>query len=238
MRSHPVVTIAFTLCALCALPSVSLAGGAGVEFGFQAGLDLARTAYDPPAELFQPTTLDNDFRTVFGGGATISFTFTAPGSLSLESGLLLHMKGGKTRMTDQEYDWVQQKSYELKWNITWKFLYLSVPILARVSIPAGRLKPYLKAGAAIDILLSAEWNTESTSPYGKITAEEDIKDDTTPFDIGLIAGAGVELPLARVSPFVEVTYCHGLIDIIDPENTKYNVKGHNRVIGVMTGVRF
>jgi hypothetical protein len=238
MRFHFPAAIAFALCIICLLPTILLAEGVGVEFGLQAGLNLAKATYDPPADFFQPITLDNDFRTVFGGGGTVSLTFPDLDVFTLESGLLIQMKGGETRMTVQAYDWITQEAFESKWNIIWKYLYLSIPICVRLSIPAGSVKPYLKAGAEIDILLSAEWKQKSTHPDGTITVVEDVKDDTAAFDAGLIAGAGVEASIGRARPFVELIYCHGVIDTIDPEETEFNVKAYNRVVGIIAGVRF
>jgi hypothetical protein len=128
---------------------------------------------------------------------------------------------------------------DVTYDIDWRFLYLTIPLHARFSFASGVVVPYIVAGLDLDIILSAETNTviRSASESGELTT--DIKDDIEPVDLGLIGGAGLEIPSSeRVSVFLEVTYCYGLADVLEPPEAVVDVMVNNRVIAIMGGVRF
>jgi hypothetical protein len=238
MRVHRIATIALILGVICVLSPVPSAGGIGVKFGFQAGINVAQSMYDPP-DFFQEKELENKFRTVFAGGGVVTLSFDAIEYLSIESGLLVQMKGGTTHLFLESTTIIYPDPINMTYEMDWKLLYLTIPLHARFSIESGKITPYIKTGLDFDILLSATMDERKTINGSTDESEYDIKDDLTAFELGLVAGAGVEIPTGnRALLFFEATYCHGLTDILDPENAGYDGKVHNRVIGIMAGVRF
>ncbi len=238
MRAHRVVTIILILGMICVLSPMPTAGGIGVEFGLQAGVNIATSPYKWPGGIFIIRKLDNSYRTVYGGGGTVLFTFTDLDFLSIESGLLLNMKGGSTYLVAESQTSLQDPIV-MTFEVDTKLLYLTIPLHLRMSFKPGKINPYIKTGLDIDILLSAKSNEKIPAVGSDAEQETDIKDDMTAFDWGLVAGVGVEIPTgSRALFFIEATYCHGLTDILDPENAVFDVKVHNRVIGIMAGARF
>ncbi len=238
MRAQRTVGIALILVIICSLSPASSAGGAGVTIGFTAGVNIAKSPYKWPGGIFDVKELDNSYRTVFGGGGKVSFTFTDLDFLSIESGLLLNMKGGSTRLVAESPTSLQDP-IEMTFEVDTKILYLTIPLHVRMSFKPGKITPYIKTGLGLDVLLAAKKYEKQTYDGSTSEGETDIKDDLTAFDLGLVAGAGVEIPSGgRALVFVEATYCHGLIDILDPENAGFDVEVKNRVIGIMAGVRF
>lgn len=233
--STPVIALVL-LAALC---STLRAGVFDVHFGARAGVNLATAIYDPPIKFADDETIENDYRTVFGGGGVVSLTFTDLDLVSLESGLLLQMKGGKTinRFTTEELTIHDPEPVEVKMDIRWKLLSLTVPLRARVSVRRTGIVPYVKAGLDFDILLSARHRIITTYSCTRIEEESDIRNSAA-VDVGLVGGAGVALPAGRVRLFIEAEYCHGVRNVLEPDDPDFEFKLHNRVIGVMAGVLF
>jgi len=104
------------------------------------------------------------------------------------------------------------------------------------------MAPYVLAGGEVGYLLSAK--VKQSAP-GEADQEEDVKHDYENFDYGLVAGAGLEIPIAtggRV--LIEARYVRGLADIgKHEEDTGDDVgddelKAMNDAIYVMAGFRF
>lgn len=238
MRAHRIAEIALIFGIICCLLPVPSEGGIGVTFGFQAGVNVAQSMYDPP-DFFQEKELENKFRTSFAGGGVVALNFDAIEFLSLESGLLVQMKGGTTHLVLESTTIIYPYPVNATFEMDWKLLYLTIPVHVRMTFKPGKVTPYVKTGLDLDILLSATMDEKKIIDGSSDETEHDIKDDLTAFDLGLVAGAGVEIPYGnRALLFIEASYCHGLIDILDPENAGYDVKVNNRAIGIMCGLRF
>jgi hypothetical protein len=104
--------------------------------------------------------------------------------------------------------------------------YLEVPVLARASSAEfGGASFHVFPGPSFAIRLSGE--TESTVEGQEGRVEEDFER----FDVGVVAGAGVEL--GRL--VVDGRYTWGLLDIDEQVD---QVKIRNRSFAVMAGIRF
>jgi hypothetical protein len=198
---------------------------------------MAKSPFDPPSSAYVPKELEDKFRTAFGGGGTVSLTFSGADYLSIDSGLFIQMKGGSTHLVIESE--TSLDPLEVIYDMDWKLLYFSIPVHARFSIGSGKITPYIKTGIDIDFLLSAQVDETITVDGLTESGHSDIEDDLTSFDLGFVAGAGVEYAIGgNAILFIEGTYCHGLTDILDPENAGFDVVVKNRVIGIMGGVRF
>lgn len=108
--------------------------------------------------------------------------------------------------------------------VTAKLNYLEIPVLVKYSFPVPVVKPSLYVGPAMGILLSAKGTVEA----GGQSQEEDIKDQTTSTDWGLVVGASAHIAIITV----DVRYTLGLTTIDKAGTTK----GYNRVVGIMVGI--
>lgn len=86
---------------------------------------------------------------------------------------------------------------------------VSFPITFRFKPLAGS-SPYLLAGYELAVVAGHKM-TEATGPAGPDPAK--LTNDTREIDLGLIAGVGAELSLGKLTPFVELRYDHGLLDL-------------------------
>ena len=112
---------------------------------------------------------------------------------SVESGIAYEQRGGK---------WTNDIN-----NIEEKALsYCMLPVHAKLKYRAIPLiSPYALAGFNFGLLLSAK---------NEVTGQStDIKDGLNPIDFGLDFGAGIELGLPKIVPFVEFVYDLGLSNI-------------------------
>ena len=81
--------------------------------------------------------------------------------------------------------------------------YLTIPVNAKIKIPATTvICPYILAGLNGGILISAAADSSDQSI--------DVKDAYNSIDFGLDFGAGCELNLAKIVPYIEYVYYAGL----------------------------
>ena len=236
MSALRAVIIVFVIGSLCGLCPEDAAGGVKVTFGVQGGVNVAQAAYDPPPAVDE-SEVDDRYRIGIAGGGVVSLSFTGLEALSLESGLLFQMKGGESRIPILWDGWGADDGQSMTWEINWKLIYLTVPLRARIALRNSGFVPYIKAGLDVDILLSAKYSDiiiDSTELPGD---ERDIENSKA-LDVALIGGAGMEFPTGRVRLYIEAAYCHGLINVLEPDSPEIDVKLHNRVIGITAGVRF
>jgi hypothetical protein len=152
-------------------------------------------------------------RTVFGAGGIFGVVLNETISLEIEP---KYLQKGTTTM-----------AYESSPNIDWKFAYIEVPALAKVSF-GQQIKPYVKAGPTFGFLLSAEVETEGGgvvqgSPLTTYTA--DIKDAAKSLEMGGVISAGFNIPLENMTLFVDGRYAMGFGDILDEGDVEWKGGG-------------
>lgn len=106
--------------------------------------------------------------------------------------------------------------------------YLEVPLLARVTRRVSGTPVYVVAGPALAWRLRAK----SRAAFSGATEEIDLADDVESFDLGIVAGGGVD-----VGRFViDARYTFGVRDI-DADRTDA-VSMRNRVLSLTAGFKF
>jgi len=219
-------------------PLPLFAQGGSLHLGAQMGVTLAEASYE--SEFLSGG--DNRVRPGIVGGAIVDIYLPGQQIFSVETGLLFEMKGGKREFgvigTDAEGHSLGIVGYD---RFTWKLNYLTVPLCAKVSLRTGALKPYLKAGPELGILLSSkiEERFEGSRPGvpSLPATEADVKDRSASTDFGLLFGAGVEFKIGRQAVFAELSYSHGLTNVFKSEET-FIKKLENRVVSLSGGVKF
>jgi hypothetical protein len=111
---------------------------------------------------------------------------------------------------------------------TGTYSYLDIPVLIKYNLPLPVLKLGIFAGPSLGILLSANNETQ----HGGQTINTDIKSYMPGTDLGVVFGAGAELPVIGLT--VDARYNLGLTSLDNVGNA--NV--FNRVFSIMVGVIF
>lgn len=119
--------------------------------------------------------------------------------------------------------------------------YLRVPIKAIYFFgkPGNRLRPKLSAGPSLGFLMGGKTNYSVRNQAGTVTPVSSArsKDVWDGFDIGIQGGAGFHYRLVSSTWLVtDVTYYHGLRDIVD--NNTGNTQHKNRNLALNLGVNF
>ncbi|MBC7363023.1 MAG: outer membrane beta-barrel protein [Candidatus Aminicenantes bacterium] len=171
---------------------------AGVKPGlrFWGGATMSRYVGTPILEVSIPeTSYKNSWRTDINLGAGLEFKVSqTPLAFILDLGYL--EKG-----TNLDIYYLDIKTGSLPYSLGT----LSQMGLARVNF-SGKWSPYLLAGYELAFVLKHRGELFGLS-------EPDLKSDSKKTDFCLVAGAGLEFKGQKMSPFLEVCYHHGLVNL-------------------------
>jgi len=92
--------------------------------------------------------------------------------------------------------------------------YLNFPVEARYEFGAGKIKPFVRGGGALGILLSAKSKTKSNFNGRENEDETDIKKQKKSTNLALVLGGGVSFPLGKFRGVAAVRYGLGLTNIV------------------------
>jgi hypothetical protein len=182
------------------------AGAQGLVKGVRGGVNLSNQHVSTDSG---DNSLDWQVRPVFGGFVT----WRMLSWFELQPEVLYSMKGGKIE----------------EFGITTKLLldYIEAPILGRITRGApGSRRFYVVFGPSFGVLVRAK----ARADFETSTEEIDIRDDLEPFDLGVVAGGGIEFG----SIVVDGRYTFGLSDT----DKVTDVKSTNRAISLTVGFKF
>jgi hypothetical protein len=112
--------------------------------------------------------------------------------------------------------------------------YIVLPMRIKMA-PAGRVKPYVRAGFDLGFLTSATSHMTGTisgnTGSAPIDQKEDVKDQAKDFEFAFALDVGLQVPLGRADAFLEVTGNLGVTDI-----AKSDGNDRNQLVGVALGV--
>ncbi|NNE43250.1 MAG: PorT family protein [Gemmatimonadetes bacterium] len=214
------------LIVLGALP----AAAAGLQWGAQGGVNLARVAYGIPG-ILDPGDVEDRFLTGARGGVVLSLASAGCSPITVETGLSLERRGGETALPVRTEFSTEST---LMVAATYRMTCLTVPVAAKARLGSGAVRPYAKAGGEVVFPLSAELE-DRLSPGNRVI---DIKDDVKTLNFGLLGALGVEFPLASVTGTAEVSYHHGIGDFRDVSGADADAQLRHRVVGFALGVLF
>ena len=146
---------------------------------------------------------------------------------SIEAGLSFGEQGGEIEGSGTFFN------QPIAGKATLKLVYMHVPVLAKVTFDAGAVRPYVKVGPQLGILLSSKAELERT---GEPTVETDTKDDTETAEFSLQFGAGLQFP-GSVNSFIEAGFMLGLTGV-SKDPTVLFTQFKNRVFGITAGFTF
>jgi opacity protein-like surface antigen len=112
--------------------------------------------------------------------------------------------------------------------------YLQIPVVAKFTLPIPIVSPYVEAGMAYSLLLSAKMKADMTGSYNgtsqSYSNEEQNKDSFSKSDVSLVFGVGVEFIIIDVNARLILGQ-----STLDVDGQK---KVYNRTFMITAGLRF
>jgi hypothetical protein len=184
-----------------------------VKVGLKGGMSIASLG-------LKNTEGDFDIsgsRLGLAGGAFVSVSL---GTFSIQPEILYVQKGAQEDGT----------LFGVSYTITGAIDYIEIPVLLRVALVPGPVKPCIFVGPSMGFLMNAKIKVDVA---GLSSTEEDVKEYLKSSDIGLVFGAGLD-----VSKFtVDVRYNLGLTNVLDVEGAG-DAGLKNNTIMAMVGFSF
>jgi hypothetical protein len=206
---HPVIAMPIRALVLgMAFLFSPSASAQGITTGVRGGINLASARFEGQEGA---TVLDTGLAPVVGVFVTVPLSSW----FELQPEVLYSVKGPRLKMGAIESRLLLD--------------YLEVPLLGRFSRRRTRaIDYYFIGGASFGFQLRARSRTD----FGAAVEEIDIGDDVERFDIGVVAGGGLEFGAV----VIDTRYTYGLRDI-DKDKTD-DVTVANRAWSVTAGFRF
>ena len=197
------VTVLIMLAALLFMTN----GVAQMQIGPKVGVNIANLGGDDADELVGEGL---DSKTGFGGG--IFFMYQFSNMFAIQPEAYYSMKGATYKEGGGE--------------LTITLDYIEVPLLLKLIIPVegSKIRPSIFAGPAVGFNTTAKIKVE----FDGESAEEDIKEDVTSTDFGLVFGGGLGFMIGKNELGFDIRYILGLSSIddssdeIDLKNTAFN----------------
>lgn len=153
------------------------------------------------------------------GSVTGVFLLTPlAGPVSFRPELLFSLKGGRTRTDTGLLD------IELA--------YLEMPLIAKLTMSRRRVRPLVFAGPAPALQIGCDFQFITATVSTRSTCGEAQFSLFRSFDIGLVAGAGVEFHWPSSDLALEARYTAGLRSILDEAEVR------NRAFGLVLALTF
>jgi hypothetical protein len=115
---------------------------------------------------------------------------------------------------------------------TVQLVYVEIPVLARVVLPIGRLRPVLLGGGSLAVSVGCELQMEGADNIEQERCDGDSTASLAGSDFSAIFGGGLEYPLRSATLRLEVRRVLGLRNIAAGQELK------NRVWAVLLGITF
>jgi hypothetical protein len=109
--------------------------------------------------------------------------------------------------------------------------YLELPVLLRFA-PPGRVRPVLFAGPAPALQIGCDFSFVFPTDSARVTCGRDEITVIREWDIGLVAGGGIEWRFVQAALAIEARYTAGLRSILD------DVQIRNRGLGILLALTF
>jgi hypothetical protein len=170
---------------ICAAP----ASAGNTDIGIRAGVSFAN--------VFGGKIFDQKSRAGFCGGLFLTHSFSS--IFAIQPEVLFVMKGSR-----HSEGFGPNSLYEVM-----SIEYMEIPLLVRVRLPVSKsFDAHLLAGPALDFNIRARVN----SVIGGRTEEESL-DNINGVDYGVVAGAGLDIPVKVGKISLDIRYTFGLSSI-------------------------
>ncbi|MDX1408286.1 MAG: porin family protein [Saprospiraceae bacterium] len=234
MKQFKAITMGMAL-ALAAVQMSHAQHAAGAEFGIKAGVqmsDIAVSGLDLGFNLLDPQMTPGVTAGLYaeipmGGGMYFSpeLNYTQKG-FKVYEGIDVNVFGANVPIGAEA--------------IT-KLHYLEVPLALKYKFGNGATNGYLKAGPTVGYALSGTVNTRINSflDFNVARIPLDLQGDMyNTLEVGAMAGAGFEVRSGSGKFFADVTFQHGLTDLINEPVVDLRVKNQSIGLGVGYALHF
>ena len=110
---------------------------------------------------------------------------------------------------------------------------ISVPVLLKFNLPVQGINPYLLGGGEIAYVAQAKYEYSDDDGSGS----DDIKDDVSSIDYGLVLGGGLGISMSGINLVAELRYHLGFADLVkDPEEGDPTMKSN--MLLLLVGFKF
>jgi hypothetical protein len=158
--------------------------------------------------------------------------FPASSVVAIRPELLFSLRGGRTLVGIAGTDDFADVDMELA--------YLELPLLARLVWPRGQVRPAVFGGPSVALRIGCDLLVVLPDSVTRSTCGEEEEapgfvdvSQVRPWDVGWVAGAAVELYLARTTLSLQGRYTEGLRSVLE---TGVDLK--NRAAAVLFGLTF
>jgi len=158
-------------------------------------------------------------------GAVTGVYLSAPlgRNLFLRPELLFALKGGRTGLILDDGSTA---------NVDLDLAYIDMPLLARVTIPTGRVRPVLFAGPSVGFQIGCDIQVITADTTARFSCDSGQVVIFRTLDFGLVGGGGVEVGWAQSALSFEVRYTSSIRSIVDGGRVR------NRAFDVMLALTF
>lgn len=202
MKKFTIIVLAVLV--LISISGISMATEPGtIKIGATGGLNIANTNHETEEGETKSSL------TSFNAGVVFDYWFQQV--FALEVMALYNNKGAKFKGEEEVFPGVIES-----FNETDKLAYLSFMVLPRFAFgQPGGVRPFIKAGFELGILLSAKATGDFTSNGETQSFDEDFKDDAKSTEFAIPFGAGVMFPIGEnMTGVLQATYSLGLTGIV------------------------
>ena len=158
-------------------------------------------------------------------GALTGVFLVAPlaGPLSLRPEILFALKGGRAQSSV-----VGGGTVELDIELA----YIEMPVLMKVGVPRGRFRPMLFGGPAPALQIGCDLQVVDPATPARAACDQTGLPPFRQFDVGLVAGGGLEVRWPQSALSLEARYTTGLRSVVEQVNVE------NRSFGVVLALTF
>jgi len=204
------------------------------QLGIRGGLALGTITGDNKTSIISESgtgTIDPTTRTGFTGG--VSYRIGLIFGLAVEPGVYYVQSGSVYEIPNTSIV-SNGTTITISGKSVQNLDYLQIPVVAKFNLPIPIVSPYVEAGMAYSLLLSAKIKTDMTSSSNGISQtfsdEKQIKDITRKSDVSLVFGVGVEFIIIDVNARLILGQ-----STLDVDGQK---KAYNRTFMITAGLRF
>jgi hypothetical protein len=194
-----------------------------LKFGVCLGPQLTLVNID-----VQPLDIQPRIAMALGGIAE----YPVSENFAFQVNLLYNAKGAKYEGEQSAY------IYNVKYELLWKFNYLSIPILAKGSFGQST-KLFIYGGPELSFLLSAKQIYKIESNYPLIPdqdTETDVKDNMNSTEIAFCGGLGIEFPIQNMTAFIESRGTISLTEIFKENQMPGVAIGEGKVVNIIAAL--
>jgi hypothetical protein len=144
--------------------------------------------------------------------------------VSVRPELLFSLRGGRTLVQLAGSDDIADADIELA--------YLEVPLLARLNLPRGRIRPVVFAGPSLALQIGCDVELQ-TDTLRTFTCSGDTLSQIREWDLAWVAGTAVEMHLPRTTLAIQVRYTAGFRSVFEEP-----IDLRNRGMALLFGLTF